>query len=268
MLKKMIIAILGKDNYIKYVAFNNHLYHSFLPFKHRSNKITKAYLIPHGGVVLDIGAYIGRFTGMAASLVGKSGEVHSFEPVTSAFRVLKKMVSLKRLRHVVLNQIALSDKNESAEISIPLKGGWKPQVQTAHLGGNLKNSMKQVVTTQRLDDYCNEKNIRQIDFIKCDTEGYEYFIFSGGLKCLAKFKPSIICEIYKKYSNRQNIEPSATFKLLLDLGYKAYLTTEHGTMYFTEGYQKPANYIFVHPSKMTDSLSKIIIPADEISSEK
>ncbi len=263
MLKKLIFAVIGKDNYLKYVLFIIHVHRSFLPFKHRGNRIMKKYLIPRGGVVLDIGANIGRFTGLAASLVGKSGRVHSFEPVYFAFRVLRKMVSLKMLRHVIVNQKALSDKSGSTEISIPLRGGWRPRLPMAHLGGTSQNAMKQTITMQRLDDYCAEKDINQIDFIKCDTEGYEYFIFAGGLESLARYKPSIMCEIYEKYSNRQNLDPSSVFVLLRNLGYNSYIPTKQGTLVPVKGYERPTDYVFIHPSKMNERLLEIIETADK-----
>ena len=88
MLRKIIVTIIGKKYYVNHVIFISRLYLSFLPFKNRANKIIKQYLIPCDGTVFDIGANIGRFTSLAASLVKKSGNVHSFEPVNISFRVL------------------------------------------------------------------------------------------------------------------------------------------------------------------------------------
>jgi len=258
MLRKIIVSIIGRQNYIDHVIFISQLYRSFLPFRNRAKNIIKKYMIPNDGVVFDVGANIGRFSCLAASLVGKSGLVHSFEPVNISFRVLKRTVSLRMHHNVILNNGALSDKNGSAEISIPLIEGWKPKLPVAHMGQDSRMTLKQNITIQRLDDYCQEKNIDRIDFIKCDTEGHEYFVFSGSLEYLSKYKPSVLCEIYQKYCKRQNVEPSQVFEIFYSMGYKAYIPTKEGTLIFAEGYQKPADYFFIHPTKMTDQLLKKI----------
>ncbi|MBN2600989.1 MAG: FkbM family methyltransferase [Candidatus Marinimicrobia bacterium] len=259
MLRKFIVPIIGRKNYINHIIFLSQLYRSFLPFRNRAKTIIKKYMIPSDGVVFDIGANIGRFSCLAASLTKRDGQVHSFEPVSNSFRVLKRTVALRMHHNVILNNGALSDKNGTAEISIPLLEGWKPKLPVAHMGRDSRMTLKQKITVQRLDDYCREKNIERIDFIKCDTEGHEYFIFSGALECLAKYKPSVLCEVYQKYCKRQNVEPSQVFDIFYRMGYKAYIPTREGTLIYADGYKKPADYFFIHPSRMTDQLSKLVI---------
>ena len=128
MFKKGLITAIGKANYIHYVSFLTDLYQSAcVPFKAPGTEIIKRYLIPRGGTVIDIGANGGRFTAFAAPLVGKSGRVYSFEPVPAALRVLKKTVALRQLRQVVVIEAALSNRTGTANMTIPLKDGWKPQ---------------------------------------------------------------------------------------------------------------------------------------------
>ncbi len=193
MLKQRFVNVIGKHNYLRYVKPLNDLYHSAcVPFKGDGVQIIKRHLIPTGGTVLDIGANIGQFSAFAAPIVGKGGKVYAFEPVDSTVRTFKRMVAIRRLHHVRLVHTALSDRAGMADMNIPLKDGWKPQVTIAHLSDKAEVDMRiESVQLQTLDGFRDTSAIERVDFIKCDTEGHEFFVFSGGLKTLAKHKPSI-----------------------------------------------------------------------------
>jgi FkbM family methyltransferase len=172
-------------------------------------------------------------------------------------------VALRRLRQVVVVETALSDRTGTAAITIPLKDGWKPQLPIAYLGSPTSpNARQETIRVQRLDDFCVAEHIGRVDFIKCDTEGHEYFVFSGGLKTLARDHPSIFCEIAKPYLDRQKLDTSAVFELLTTLDYRSYLPTADGKLAPVEGYRNGADYFFLHPSKLHAKLARIILEPD------
>lgn len=260
MLKKWFVRAIGPQNYIRYVKFIDHLYLSFLPFKPRGAELIKQYFIQPGDVVIDVGANIGRFTGFAAHLAGKTGKVYSFEPVVLGSRVLKAMVALRRLRQVVVVEMALSHEVGTEDIVIPLRDGWMPMLPIAHLGATTRqNVWRETIRTQRLDDFCAAEHVERVDFIKCDTEGHEYFVFKGGMNILAQYRPTVFCEIHEQYLARHNLTPSDVFELFTSSGYQSYLPVGQGKLLVVQGYQKPANYLFIHPSKQPDRFSQIAI---------
>jgi FkbM family methyltransferase len=259
--KKGLIAAIGQANYIHYITFVTDLYQSAcVPFKAPGTEMIKRYLMPRGGTVFDIGANGGRFTAFAAPLVGKSGRVYSFEPIPAALRVLKKTVALRRLPQVVVIEAALSNRTSTAVMTIPLKDGWKPQLPIAYLDGHPQpEAWQETVPVEQLDDFCAAHHINRIDFIKCDTEGHEYFVFAGGLKTLRRDRPSIFCEIAKPYLARHQLDPAAVFELLATLGYQAYLPTAQGKLTPVGGYREATDYFFLHPSKLESQLRQIIL---------
>lgn len=87
--REIIVRMIGREKHISRVSFASQLYRSFLPFKNRTMKVSRNYILFPGAVVIDVGANIGRFTGLASELVKRSGQVHSFEPVHISFRLLK-----------------------------------------------------------------------------------------------------------------------------------------------------------------------------------
>lgn len=250
MLKDRLAGLIGRNNYVRYIMFLTKLYHAFRPFRHRAVRLMRERLLFPGAVVLDIGANIGAFTNMAARIIGPEGRIHSFEPVPMVLRVLKAMVRLKRLRQVIVVEAALSDRNGRETITVPLKDGWKPLLPIAHLGGGAtENAMRIEIEVKRLDDYCEAMGLDRVDFIKCDTEGSEVAVFSGGLKCLERSRPVVICEVYKDYLARQKKDPVDLFGIFQSLGYRAWLINPGGDLTPVTGYVAPADYLFAHPSK-------------------
>lgn len=67
---------------------------------HHEGEFLKA-ILRAGDSVLDGGANIGSYALLFASIVGESGEVHSFEPFTPVRRRLKENVELNRFESIV-----------------------------------------------------------------------------------------------------------------------------------------------------------------------
>lgn len=264
MLKRWFVRAIGRENYFRYFKFLDQLYHSCRPFRTRGKDILRRCLIRRGDTVLDVGANIGRFAGFAACLVGRSGKVYCFEPVTTASRVLKAMVALRRLRQVVVVETALSHQTGTADIAIPMRDGWMPMLPVAHMGDSTgQDALRDTIRTQRLDEFCSAERLDRIDFIKCDTEGHEYFVLAGGMEALARCRPSIFCEINKHFLARHGSDPSAIFGLLASLGYRSYLPSGQGKLLAVDGYREASDYVFIHPSRLNAWLSEVIVESDE-----
>ncbi len=251
MFKNRFANLIGPANYVTYVMYLTNLYHAFCPFRHPAAPLMRRLCMPRGGVVLDIGANVGRCTALAAKAVGKAGKVYSFEPVPLVLRVLRTMVRLRGFRQVTVVATALADYQGTATLTIPLKDGWKPLVPIAHLAGApASDVLPLTIAVQRLDDFCVAAGIEQIDFIKCDTEGSEFAVFSGGLTCLARYLPTVVCEVYQKYLARQQVEPDAVFGIFTGLGYDCYLIHGNGTLTPVQVYASQGEYLFAHPARL------------------
>ncbi|MBI2053769.1 MAG: FkbM family methyltransferase [Candidatus Staskawiczbacteria bacterium] len=156
-----------------------------------------------GDVFMDAGANVGYFSGLAAGLVGKQGEVHSFEPVPKYFERLKQLAEANAGFAIKANGFALGESEKTEKIYI---GG------DSHIGDNtfFPDFLKGIegvesidVAIRRADKYIEENNIRNIKLIKIDVEGYEFPVllgFSGYFEKRGKEKtcPAIICEICPK----------------------------------------------------------------------
>lgn len=265
MIKKMLIAAIGQQAYREYVAFPLDLYHSTCLGLKENGMGLIHHLIPPGGTVFDIGANIGQFSNMAARITGDTGSVFAFEPGRESRRVLNAMLRLRRHHHVTVIDKALSDTNTERNLLIPLKNGWKPMLGLAHLGTQNDDEPSsgmdlshEKVTLVTMDDFCGENNINRLDFIKCDTEGSELFIFRGGQKTIQHLRPSIFCEIEHNHCERYQVNPSEIFDFFHSHDYHAFLPTsgDSGLKRVRE-YVTRTNYFFIPKQRISRLANKI-----------
>ena len=106
--------------------------------------------------------------------------IHLFEPSAETYKVMLK--NLEGQKSVLPNNFGLGDKEEILKLftNNPLSGlASVYQRQLDHIGINMASTEEVAIST--IDDYCKEKNICHIHFLKLDIEGHE-------LKCLAGAK--------------------------------------------------------------------------------
>src|SRR5580658_6921217 len=72
-------------------------------------QIVQCFLRP-GDVFVDIGANIGWYTIVAASIVGCDGHVYAFEPARDNFELAARNLILNDLQNVTLEQMAVTDR--------------------------------------------------------------------------------------------------------------------------------------------------------------
>lgn len=128
------------------------------------------YLLRKGMVVVDIGAYVGLYTCMAAEIVGSTGKVVAFEPDPNNFTVLTHNSSLNGFTNVILVQSAVSDKAGTAKLYIKHHG----TVSSLQGDGDHVN-----IAVNTLDRALDGLGVRKVDVIKIDVEGYEMNVLRG-----------------------------------------------------------------------------------------
>lgn len=67
-------------------------------------------MIKRNITIFDIGANIGIYTLRAAKLIGDRGKVYAFEPEIYNYTLLKRRVKKGRIKNVLVEKLALSDK--------------------------------------------------------------------------------------------------------------------------------------------------------------
>ena len=172
--------------------------------------------LKQGDVFLDVGAHIGYLSAVGASLVGKSGQVHSFEPVPEYFQFLKNLSKINQEYKIIVNNHALGEKSGITKIDCPgpLHGGGSTLVPGLLDINNIPKAKTINVQVLRLDSYIEENKLEKISLIKIDVEGFEFPVLKGLENYFKEnnHRPIIICEIVPEaylllgYSQNQLLE--------------------------------------------------------------
>jgi FkbM family methyltransferase len=133
-----------------------------------------------GMTVLDIGANIGYYTLLAATIVGPGGRVYAFEPDPRTVKSLVANVKANRLSNVTVIPKVASDSKQLLEFQ---------QSRIATYSG-LHSSMPEdsivgtaLVESIAVDDVLDGASV---DVIKCDVEGEEPAVLRGMQRTLRK----------------------------------------------------------------------------------
>lgn len=174
-------------------------------------------VVKPGMIAVDIGANIGFYTMLFASLVGESGRVLAFEPNSENCRAMLLAIEANRFRHVTLFPFALIDEMSALYFSpaIGSNGCILPSRKETLLDPNCV-----VVPGIRLDSIAPLR----IDVIKADVEGAEYRALRGAEETIRRCRPIITAELSLDMLGRVSGVHGVDFlKWMKGIGYKPYL---------------------------------------------
>ncbi|MDH3214405.1 MAG: FkbM family methyltransferase, partial [Myxococcales bacterium] len=134
-------------------------------------------------IVFDVGANVGGWALAVLERLGKRARLYCFEPSASTFSALVE--NLGQRENVELLNFGLGDREESTELrtNAALSGlaSIYPR-RLDHVGVSLDHS--EPVRLRRLDDFCRERGIDHIGFLKLDVEGHELKVLEGAKNML------------------------------------------------------------------------------------
>jgi FkbM family methyltransferase len=167
-------------------------------FTFYENLIRRDYLahgirLDAGATVVDIGANIGTFTVLAASIVGPTGQVIAFEPVSATFARLQANVALNGLHNVVACREAVG-----CDGTIEIRIGAKSALSTAY--GTIdpaEQTVSEMVPSLSIGGLFHRHHIDRIQLLKVDCEGGEYGIFRALTPELASRIDQIAMEVHR-----------------------------------------------------------------------
>lgn len=132
-------------------------------------------------------------------------------------------------KHVEVNQLAISDKLERTRLYLSVNPGDNRIYPAYTTGRQLVNGMSDSyidTDTLSLDDYIGNKNIN-VDFIKMDIQGSEFFALKGMQSVLERNDDiKILTEFAPKLLKESGCEPLEFLELSKQLGFLLYTIDE------------------------------------------
>ena len=101
------------------------------------------------------------------------GDVHYFEPVAEFLNNLEQQP--RKNTNAFFNPFGLGESHQSL-FYYPTYQSFFDRVKSCKISDE-KNKM--ILTVKPASEYINANNIQHIDFVKIDTEGYEYNVLKG-----------------------------------------------------------------------------------------
>jgi FkbM family methyltransferase len=170
-----------------------------------------------GMVALDIGANIGAHALRLAKMVGPTGRVIAFEPMSWAYARLKRNASLNAGYPLTLEKIGLADFDGTRRVRIA------PRFS---LNRGKDDFDEEDIRFMRLDDYLAGQAVERVDFVKIDVDGFDYKVLRGAEASLRKHRPLMIAELAPVYLARYGDSAVALLELLHGLAYEFSLEAE------------------------------------------
>jgi len=213
-------------------------------------------LIDENTNVFDVGANIGWISMNIAKHI-KNAEIFAFEPIPKTFGYLNKNIELNGLSNIKTYNFGFSNEEKESEFFYYPEGSGNASLSNLSESSNV---LKTVCSVKRLDDFAVNNNL-SVDFIKCDVEGAELFVFQGGLEVLKKDKPIVFTEMLRKWSAKFNYHPMEIVGLFKEIGYRCFTINKENLVEFFEMDEKTieTNFVFLHSAKHVDIIDQYAI---------
>lgn len=163
--------------------------------------------LAEGMTVLDIGANLGYYVLLEASLIGEQGRIYAVEPVPKNYDILHKNLALNRVVNATTARLAISGESGQMAMRLTPQTNWA-HLPHQHLDSERATSMLQnvqdttQVQTMTLDEFVEKHGIECINFLRMDVEGYEIEIIKGGLDTLSSHRPmKVLMEVHPFLAN-------------------------------------------------------------------
>jgi len=171
-----------------------------------------------------MGANFGWYTNVLSLLVGDGGKVYSVEPIPDTFQVMSGIVRKLKLRNVAPMNYAMSQNDGMAVMRVPQHeyGGnnfYRAQIDLKQDVSS--RAMKEYTVPMRSLDSLFLEVADKISFIKCDVEGHELAVVSGGRRFFERSKPAWLMEVGGD-PDKEGTPAHQLFNLMKQYGYKIY----------------------------------------------
>ena len=210
-------------------------------------------LTEDGMTIFDIGANVGWYSLNLAKKYPWS-HIYAFEPVPKTFKDLQKHIALNGLTNITSFNFGFSDEEGTVDFYYYPEDSGNASMTNVSGYTNVEKISGQV---WKMDRFVHENNTHP-DFIKCDVEGAELLVFSGGLKTIERDKPIIFTELLRIWSAKFGYHPDEVIRLLKSVGYRCFSAEGNNLREFFVITERTIEktFFFLHAQKHKELINK------------
>ncbi len=247
LIKKMLHAVLSQKQYLILLHRSFYLLYRLNLLK-KDRKFKFHYLvrklIQNDDTVIDIGANLGYFSKTFSRLT-PNGKVICIEPLPQYYEVLNYFIGKRK--NVSIHNVALGKENGEVTMVLPRSNGMirtgLPYISKTPTESEHPTQKVAIVPPHTLFS-----ELKKIDYIKCDVEGYEWIIFQEMQGLLEQHMPLVQIEISDE--NKEKL-----LDYFANLGYLQFGIKDHSFVEEHGEQQEAGDYLFV-PTSKRDSFVK------------
>jgi FkbM family methyltransferase len=156
----------------------------------------------HNPIFIDVGANVGHHSLFMSKFCE---EVHSFEPYDRVKDILMSKLSFNNCSNIIVHNVGLGAKSEFLDFYAPVgRNIATGSFMAEHAkNNNIKIGKLEIVEG---DFYISKLNLRKIDLIKIDVEGFEKYVLLGLKDTLKKYRPFVVMEYSRVTRNNLTIQ--------------------------------------------------------------
>ena len=163
-------------------------------YEHRVTA-TLTRLLRRGGVFIDVGAHIGRYTLLASKRVGSEGVV-ALEPIPENYKVLIENIKRSRVNNVIALLIAAWNISTILEFVVPPGRSAATAKELHHFSGLQLRGYKIRVKAVDLDTLLLRMlKLSRVDVMKIDVKGAEIEVLKGAREVMERYRPKMVVEV-------------------------------------------------------------------------
>jgi FkbM family methyltransferase len=214
-------------------------------------------LAPHASNFVDVGASVGTWSIAFARRMTVEPHGLLFEPSPQTAAHLRTILAKEGLEKLEVIERAASD--HSGEAVFYAEPGFG-ETSSLYAAANRILASAVTVTLGRLDDELSARSFPQVDFLKIDAEGHDFFALLGGTNYISNRKISVVQFEYNCSWIFAGATLSRAFDFLQAHGYKVRLL-KHGMLgqldvRKTGEFFKYSNFIAYCPSELGNILDQ------------
>lgn len=209
-------------------------------------------------VMFDVGANVGWYS-LNASKCIPALKLYAFEPGPITYQRLVNNLELNGIKRETAINVGFYKENGKLDFYYDkTRSGASSLINIQEKDAIEKISVDMI----KMDDWAEENNVGKVDFIKCDVEGSELFVYEGGMELIAKSKPIIFSEMLRKWSAKFGYHPNDIIRLFTSIGYECFVIMDAHKLKKIDLVDEDTvetNFFFLHSEKHAKIIQELCV---------